>query len=62
MVHVKQTWSHCVNRMGKTQSKPLGTQHGVTWEQHGRCELGLTVIICVNSDGSNKQVPVVVGK
>jgi hypothetical protein len=48
--------------MGKTQSKPLGTQHGVAWERHGRRELALTVIIRVDCDGSNKQVPVVVGK
>ena len=25
---VNQTWSNCVNQMGKTQSKPLATRHG----------------------------------
>jgi len=28
MVCVNQTWPHCVNHMGKTQSKPLATRHG----------------------------------
>jgi hypothetical protein len=28
MVCVNQTWPHCVNQMGKTQSKPLAERHG----------------------------------
>jgi len=28
MASVNQTWLHCVNQMGKTQSKPLVAQHG----------------------------------
>jgi hypothetical protein len=44
MACVNQTWPHCVNRMGKTQSKPLAARHGrgTEWEQHGVCELPLT--------------------
>jgi hypothetical protein len=26
---VNQTWSHCVNQMGKTHSKPLAARHGM---------------------------------
>ena len=38
MASVNQTRSHCVNQMGKTHSKPLGTQHGrgTAWGQHGK--------------------------
>jgi hypothetical protein len=35
MVCVNQTWPHCVNQMGKTQSKPLA-------ERHGMCELAFS--------------------
>jgi hypothetical protein len=28
MVVVNQTWPHCVNQTGKTQSKPLAEWHG----------------------------------
>ena len=28
MTSVNQTWSHCVNQMGKTHSKPLVARHG----------------------------------
>jgi hypothetical protein len=39
MACVNQTWPHCVNQIGKTQSKPLVAQHGngmgMEWEQHG---------------------------
>jgi hypothetical protein len=40
MVCVNQTWPHCVNHMGKIQSKPLAERHGrgTAWEQHGMCE------------------------
>jgi hypothetical protein len=33
MAIVNQTWPHCVNQMGKTQSKPLAARHGR--ERHG---------------------------
>jgi hypothetical protein len=33
---VNQTRSHCVNQMGKTQSKPLA-------ERHGMCESAFTL-------------------
>jgi hypothetical protein len=36
MVCVNQTWPHCVNQMGKTQSKPLA-------ERHGMCESALKI-------------------
>jgi hypothetical protein len=35
IVCVNQTWPHCVNQMGKTQSKVLA-------EQHVMCESALT--------------------
>jgi hypothetical protein len=35
MVCVNQTWPHCVNQMGKTQSKALA-------ERHGMCESAFT--------------------
>jgi hypothetical protein len=40
MVCVNQTRPHCVNQMGKTQSKPLAERHdrGTTVERHGMCE------------------------
>jgi hypothetical protein len=48
MVCVNQTWPHCVNQMGKTQSKPLAERHG-----NGK--------VCVNqpliSTGSKKKEP-----
>jgi hypothetical protein len=31
---VNQTWPHCVNQIGKTQSKPLAARHGRA--RHGR--------------------------
>jgi hypothetical protein len=40
MVCVNQTRPHCVNKMGKTQSKALPERHGrgTAWERHGMCE------------------------
>jgi hypothetical protein len=44
MVCVNQTRPHCVNQMGKKQSKSLsktawqGNGTGTAWEQHGKCE------------------------
>jgi hypothetical protein len=40
MVCVNQTRPHCVNQVGKTQSKPLAERHdrGTAWERHGMCE------------------------
>jgi hypothetical protein len=42
---VKQTRPHCVNHMGKTQSKPLAAWHGMgtAWERHGMCVLAFMV-------------------
>jgi hypothetical protein len=44
MACVNQTRLHCVNKMGKTQSKPLTARHGrgTAWEWHGVCELALS--------------------
>ena len=41
VVCVNQTRLHCVNQMGKTQSKPLATRHGrgTAWARHVMCEL-----------------------
>jgi hypothetical protein len=43
MACVKQTWPHCVNQMGNTQSKALVERHGrgTAWERHGMCESAL---------------------
>jgi len=38
------------------------TLKDMAWVWHGRCELASTVLMCVNSNGNNKQVPVVTGK
>jgi hypothetical protein len=49
MTCVNQTRSHCVNQMGKTQTKLLAARHGrgigmgAAWERHGMCELALIV-------------------
>jgi hypothetical protein len=45
MARVNQTQPHCVNQMGKTQSKPLAARHGrgTAWERNGMCELALNV-------------------
>jgi hypothetical protein len=47
MAYVNQTRPHCVNQMGKTQSKPLAERHGkgTAWERHGMCELALNRVI-----------------
>jgi hypothetical protein len=44
MACVNQTRSHCVNQMGKTQSKPLAARHGrrTAWTRHGNG------VVCVN--------------
>jgi hypothetical protein len=43
MVCVNQTRPHCVNQMGKTQSKPLAERHarGTAWARHRMCESGV---------------------
>jgi hypothetical protein len=45
MACVKETRPHCVNQMGKTQSKHLAEQHGreKAWERHGMRESCLRV-------------------
>ena len=37
---VSQTWLHCVNQTGKTQSKPLAARHGkgTAWAWNAMCE------------------------
>jgi hypothetical protein len=43
IVCVNQTRPHCVNQMGKSQSKPLAERHGrgTAWERHGMCDSAL---------------------
>jgi hypothetical protein len=43
MAYVNQTWSHCKNQVGTTQSKSLVTQRGriTAWARHCMCELAL---------------------
>jgi hypothetical protein len=45
MAIVNQTWPHCVNQMGKTQSKLLAERHGrgTAWARHGMCESAFRV-------------------
>jgi len=45
MGSVNKTQLHCVNQMGKTQSKPLAAQHGrgTAWAWYAKCELALRV-------------------
>jgi hypothetical protein len=52
MACVNQTRPHCVNQMGKTQSKPLAERRGrgTAWARHGNgmcrhgmCELALSI-------------------
>jgi hypothetical protein len=51
MACVNQTWPHCVNQMGKAQSKPLAARHGrgmgtvTAWERHGMCELAFILLV-----------------
>jgi hypothetical protein len=48
MACVNQTQLHCVNQMGKTQSKPLVAWHGreMAWERCGMCELAFRMSLC----------------
>jgi hypothetical protein len=41
MVYASQTRPHCVNQMGKAQSKPLA-------ERHGMCESALSPLVPLN--------------
>ena len=43
MASVNQTRPHCVNKMGKTQSKPLAARHSrrTAWARHAMCESAL---------------------
>jgi hypothetical protein len=45
MACVNQTRPHCVNQIGKTQSKALVERHGrgTAGERHGMCESGFVV-------------------
>ena len=44
MASVNQTRPHCVNQMGKTNSKPLAARHGrgMAWAWHAVCESAFT--------------------
>jgi hypothetical protein len=46
MARVNKTRLHCVNQMGKTQSKPLAERHGsgMAWEQHGMRESAFNLL------------------
>jgi hypothetical protein len=46
MVCVNQTRPHCLNEMGKTQSKPLATRHGrkTAWARHAMRKLAFIVL------------------
>jgi hypothetical protein len=48
MASVNWTWPHCVNQMGKTNSKPLAARHGrgMAWARHAMCELALSLQSC----------------
>jgi hypothetical protein len=48
MACVNQPRPHCVNQIGKTQSKPLAARHGrgTAWERHGMCELAIYLHSC----------------
>jgi hypothetical protein len=43
---VNQTWLQCVNKMGKTKSKPLAAQYGrgTALALHGMYELAFTAL------------------
>jgi hypothetical protein len=45
MARVNKTRPHCLNKMGKTHSKPLAARHGrgTAWARHGMCESPLSV-------------------
>ena len=49
MAYVNQTRPHCVNQMGKTQSKPLATRHG-----HSMVYMNQTRPHCVNQMGKTQ--------
>jgi len=54
MSNVNQTRSHCVNQMGKTNSKPLAARHGrrTAWAQHAMCELDFMDVDLCNQNHS----------
>jgi hypothetical protein len=60
MACVNQTRPHCVNQMGRTQSKPLAARRGreTAWKRDVRCELaatcyaGVTIEVCCRSAGT----------
>ena len=57
MASVNQTLPHCVNKMGKTHSKPLAARHGrgTAWARHAMCEQ--TLPHCVNQMGKTHSKP-----
>jgi hypothetical protein len=46
MASVNHTRSQCVNKMGKTHSKPLAPLHGrgTAWARHAMCESALMLL------------------
>ena len=53
MASVNQTRPHCVNKMGKTHSKPLAARHGrgTAWARHGNG------MLCLSPQQSLLKVP-----
>jgi hypothetical protein len=47
MAYVNRSGPHCVNQMGKTQSKLLAERHDkeTAWERHSMCELAFTLLV-----------------
>ena len=62
MASVNQTWPHCVNQMGKTQSKPLVAHHGrrTAWARHAMCELAFRRHRCKQGDNIKMELGEVV--
>jgi hypothetical protein len=56
MANVNKTRPHCVNQMGKTQSKPLAARHGrgTAWALHAICESAFSVLALLNKEGGFK--------
>ena len=55
---VNQTRPHCVNRMGKTHSKPLAARHGrgTAWARHTMCESAIMQITRGSSTRVARQI------
>jgi len=64
MASVNQTRPHCVNKMGKTQSKPLVARHGrgTAGARHGcsMASVNQTRPHCVNQMGKTQSKPIAI--